>query len=92
MKEKKKKLSTKHTETIREDIELNLASLMSDLILAMKATHGAPRVGTMNLKYAAALSPELDAIAYELREAGERFREIQAGVETLKYRAKEGKL
>jgi len=86
-----KRLSTKHSETIREDIEHDLHDLVGDLLSAMKATHGAMRVGTMNLKYAAALSPELETIAYELREAGERFRKIQAGVETLKHRAKEGK-
>lgn len=91
MKKEKKALRNKHTETIREDIEFDLADLMSDLISAMKATHSAMRVGGMNLKYASALRSDVETIAYELREAGEKFRKIQAGVETLAERAKERK-
>jgi hypothetical protein len=86
---KKKALRNKHTETIREDIEFDLAGLMSDLISAMKATHAAMRVGGMNLKYASALSPDVETIAAELREACDKLRKIQAGVETLVERAKE---
>jgi hypothetical protein len=86
---KKSVLRNKHTETIREDIESDLADLMSDLISAMKATHSAMRVGTMNLKYASALGPDVETIAEELRQAGDKFRKIQAGVETLVQRAKE---
>lgn len=91
-KKKSRALSIKDTEIIRGDVELDLGDLMGDLISAMKATHSVMRVGTMNLKYVAALSPELDAIANELRQASEKFRKIQAGVETLAHRSKQGKL
>lgn len=86
---KKSALRNKHTEEIRRDIEFDLHDLIGDLISASKATHSALRVGAINLKYASALGPDLDAIAHELREAGEKFRKIQAGVETLVQRAKE---
>lgn len=88
----KKVLRNKHTEEIRRDIEFDLHDLMGDLISASKATHSALRVGAMNLKYASALGPDVDTIAYELREASDKLRKIQAGVETLAQRSKEGKL
>jgi len=88
----KKAIRSRHAEEIRRDIEFDLHDLMGDLISASKAAHSALRVSGMNLKYAHALRPDLDSIGQELRDASERFRKIQAGVETLAARVKEGKL
>ncbi|HYX22261.1 MAG TPA: hypothetical protein VFA98_15565 [Thermoanaerobaculia bacterium] len=89
MKKEDKVLRNKHTEEIRRDVEFDLHSLMDDLLSAARATHDAARVGTMNLRYAAALGPDIERIGDELREAADKLRKIQAGVETLAQRAKE---
>jgi len=85
-------LRNKPAEEIRKDLEFDLHGLMGDLLSAAKATHSASRVSAMNLKYASALGPDLDAIANDLRDASETFRKIQAGVETLIQRAKKARV
>lgn len=86
-------LQDRPTEELRTEIRDSLQEIVTDLLAATQAAHGASvRVEDMNLKWVAGIGQEFDTMGDRLRSVHDAFRKANAMVEALAQRAKAGKL